>query len=618
MTASPASVSGRQAGEEDLLDAYRASMEKAGMFAGRPTISVARMFFTRVGVIGWDRLSLAEQCAQPHKNRRVVGWLMVTGRLAASADYLVAARLNVGDMASRHHPEFFSRFCGTAAELGFAPKAVRLQWSTLAKIAVMHRVRPDRMTAAQLGAGRQALIDASLRHTHGQPRRAAQVVTKDVFGIEATLFHLGVIDEPPTKTGHDKAAERSAQWAGVAPGLAGTLLGYLDQVGVSLRPSTVIGVEAVLREFVCFLGRQAPEVGCVADIRRAHIEAYKSYLSNRKTVGSSRHGGKLSKVSIAGHVSVLRTCFGRLSEWGGDDVPVGVLVFSGDSPILDQPLPRFLDDAAAAKLLVAARADPDPFVRLAVEFLARTGMRKGELVDLAVDAVVQIGSSYWLHVPVGKLHNDRYIPLHPQLKELLDDWIAHRPAALRSKFLFFERGRRITASRVDHAVAKVAAAAGLHGVSPHRLRHTLATQAINRGMSLEAIAALLGHRSMRMTMVYARIADRTVAEEYFAVSDKVEALYDQAKALPADAEGAEMTKLRREMHQRMLGNGYCARPVDLDCHFESICESCTFFVTTIEFRPTLTRQRDDAQAKGQVGRQKIFEGLLGRLDSEAS
>ena len=135
-------------------------------------------------------------------------------------------------------------------------------------------------------------------------------------------------------------------------------------------------------------------------------------------------------------------------------------------------------------------------------------------------------------------------------------------------------------------------------------------------MSLEAIAALLGHRSMRMTMVYARIADRTVADEYFTVAGKVEALYDQAKQLPADAEGAEMTKLRREMHQRMLGNGYCARPVGLDCHFESICESCTFFQTTIEFRPTLQRQRDDAAGKGQLGRQKIFDGLLGRLDDQ--
>lgn len=43
--------------------------------------------------------------------------------------------------------------------------------------------------------------------------------------------------------------------------------------------------------------------------------------------------------------------------------------------------------------------------------------------------------------------------------------------------------------------------------------------------------------------------------------------------------------------------------------------SHTFFVTTVEFLPTLTRQRDDAENKGQVGRQKIFDGLLQRLDN---
>ncbi|SCF65042.1 hypothetical protein [Streptomyces sp. Ncost-T10-10d] len=44
----------------------------------------------------------------------------------------------------------------------------------------------------------------------------------------------------------------------------------------------------------------------------------------------------------------------------------------------------------------------------------------------------------------------------------------------------------------------------------------------------------------------------------------------------------------------------------------------TFFVTTIDFRPTLERQRDDAAAKGQVVREQIFDGLLSRLDGEAS
>ena len=137
-------------------------------------------------------------------------------------------------------------------------------------------------------------------------------------------------------------------------------------------------------------------------------------------------------------------------------------------------------------------------------------------------------------------------------------------------------------------------------------------------MSLDAIAALLGHKSIAMTMVYARIADKTVADEYFAVTEKVEALYDQPRTLPGQDEGTEMRKLRTEVHRRMLGNGYCARPVGMDCHFETICESCTFFVTTIEFRPTLQAQRDDAQKKGQIGRQKIFDGLLERLDHEAS
>ena len=295
------------------------------------------------------------------------------------------------------------------------------------------------------------------------------------------------------------------------------------------------------------------------------------------------------------------------------------LIFPGDLPIIDKPLPRFLDDAAAAKLLRAARADPDPLSRLIVELLARTGIRRGELLALTVDAVVQIGSAYWLRIPVGKLHNDRYIPLHPQLKDLLDDWIAttDRPGCAPIACCSTTTARSASPRRPSRRNAPPTAA-GIGHVTAHQLRHTLATQAINRGMSLDAIAALLGHKTLAMTMIYARIADKTVADEYFAVTEKVEALYDQPRQLPADDEGREMRKLRAEMHRRMLGNGYCARPVEMDCHFESICESCTFFVTTIEFRPTLQRQRDDAARKGQIGRQKIFDGLLDRLDTTAS
>ena len=65
----------------------------------------------------------------------------------------------------------------------------------------------------------------------------------------------------------------------------------------------------------------------------------------------------MSKTSLAEHLGTLRTCFERLTEWAGDDVPARVLVFPGDLPSRDDPLPRFLDDAAFTKLLQATRAD---------------------------------------------------------------------------------------------------------------------------------------------------------------------------------------------------------------------------------------------------------------------
>jgi len=606
------SRSPRQVEVEKLVAAYRTDLLAAGMFAQNPVTSPARSFLSRIGVEGWARLSLAEQCATPLKDRRVVGWLMVTGRCRPSPDYLVLGRPYLGEVAARHHRGFRAQFAATAAELGFDQRSTLLQWSATIKVATLVGVAPDRLTKADLDTGREQLSAAIRRHrpdAHG-----VRALTTALFGAEATLFHAGVIDAPPRKTHPDKSAARAAAWAAVAPRLAATLLGYIEQMRLSLRAATIVSLEGALREFAGWLVREAPEVSAVALLRRSHIENYKLHLAGR----DSARGGRLSKTALAEHIGVLRTCFERLTEWAGDDVPAAVLVFAGDLPRRDDPLPRFLDDGAAAKLLQATRAHPDPFTRLAVEFLARTGLRKGEFCDLTIDSVVQIGSAYWLHVPVGKLRTDRYIPLHPQLKDLLDDWVAHRPTGLREPYLFIERGRRITTARVDRALANVARAAGIGHVTPHQLRHTLATQAINRGMSLEAIAALLGHRSMRMTMVYARIADRTVAEEYFAVSEKVEALYDAPKELPADAEGSEMRRLRAEMHRRMLGNGYCARPVGLDCHFESICESCTFFQTTIEFRPTLQAQRDDAAKKGQLGRQKVFDGLLARLDQTAS
>ena len=124
------------------------------------------------------------------------------------------------------------------------------------------------------------------------------------------------------------------------------------------------------------------------------------------------------------------------------------------------------------------------------------------------------------------------------------------------------------------------------------------------------------HHSLDMTLRYAKIANRTVADEYFAVTDKVETLYGQAPVLPADTIGPNMARLRRRDHFRMLGNGngYCTRPVELDFAFESTCENCSFFQTSITFRPTLQNQHDDAATKHQSGREQLLQQLLNTIE----
>ncbi len=398
------------------------------------------------------------------------------------------------------------------------------------------------------------------------------------------------------------------------PAIVVTMRRYLEQIACVLRPGSVNGADLALRSFTTFLAQQEPQVDSIAQVTRRHVEDYKPWLAARP--GQNRD--RLRPATIVHRLGTLRMFFIRIQEWGWQEAPARVPMFPGDLPRTEHPLPKALDDAAAAQLLRAAQADKRALVRVTVEVLLRTGLRVNEYTALPADAVVHIGAGPWLHVPVGKLGEDRYLPLHPHLVTLIADYrTAHVPPG-HPLLLPRENGRALDRHTVTRFINKAGAAAGLAHIHPHQLRHTLATQAINRGMSLEAIAAMLGHRSMDMTLRYAKIANRTVADEYFAVTDKVDALYDHTQPLPADTIGPKMARLRRE-HHHLLGNGYCTRPPELDCAFESICETCTFFQTSIDFRPTLQAQHDDATTKGQDHRAQLFDNLLTGLNgTEAS
>jgi integrase len=405
------------------------------------------------------------------------------------------------------------------------------------------------------------------------------------------------------------AAERE-QIGRAAPALAATMRRYLAQAATFLAPRSVAAADGALRQLARWL-LAGTSIRSAAGIRRDDIEDFKVWLA-----GQHGTSGTLSANTFGQRLRTLRVFSGRITGWDRPDAPPRNPVIGGDIPPRPGPLPRFLDDRDAAPLMAAARACPGPRDRLVTGLLARTGMRAGELAGPGADAVVLTGTAHWPRIPPGKLRNDRYVPLHPELVTLLTAWTADGLARIRaSRRLAADHRGPLNRYQIGRIVGRVGRSCGV-SVHPRQLRRTLATQANGRGMRLEAIAALLGHRTMEMTLIYARIADRVVAGEYQAISEKTGALYGQQLELPAGYETAGMAKLRREAHARMLGNGLCTRPVQLGCRMESACETCTYFQTTIEFRPAPQRQRDHAQQHRQPERAAIFDKLIHQADHE--
>jgi site-specific recombinase XerD len=411
--------------------------------------------------------------------------------------------------------------------------------------------------------------------------------------------------EPPRRVG----VQPEVTWTQIssrAPVMVATMASYLDQLEVSARPGTVAAAELTLRFFAHRVTSVDPSCVSVAAIGRPHIEDFKTWLAARR----GRTGKPLATMTIRHRLSTVRTFFERIMEWDYDDAPARLFIYMSDFPALDEPLPRFLDDPTAAKFMAALAHDPNLRRRLIVELLARTGMRVGELAGLEDDAVIRKGDGHRLRIPIGKLHNDRYVPLLPMLVDLIGEYKAERGRSRSGHLIERDDGQAFDRRTLHRYVASVAKRADIGHVHPHQLRHTLATQSINRGMSLEAIAALLGHRSMDMTLIYARISDDTVAEAYFKVTEAVEAQYfGLSGAVPVRAPASSATPAVDD-HQRLLANGHCTRPALLGCAFESVCERCGFFETGPQFLTILKRQRKHADQRSQDDRTQLFDGLI--------
>jgi hypothetical protein len=339
----------RDSGIERLLVDYRTDLVAIGQFAESEVISPARAFLLRVGgAEGFSRMTFEEQCQISARDTRLVRWLIASGHVQVTPEYLARSNVHIGQIAAWVHREFHAWFVATAAQLGFDRTATDLQWWAVAKVAAVVGIPPDRLTRETFDDGGKRLLEAVQKLYPGQLSPPRNLNTR-LYGAEATLYHGGLIDGPLRKRMPDKSAERAEQWTVVPPRLRATLQGYVEQMRLSLRPSSMRHVERVLRDFALWLTAELPDVKAVADLHRGHIECYKHHLAERP----NSRGERSVKRMLAAQLSTLRVCLERLGEWQGEDAPTRMLMFPGDVPKLDDPLPR----GRAARTRAAAASD---------------------------------------------------------------------------------------------------------------------------------------------------------------------------------------------------------------------------------------------------------------------
>ncbi len=143
-----------------------------------------------------------------------------------------------------------------------------------------------------------------------------------------------------------------------------------------------------------------------------------------------------------------------------------------------------------------------------IDLLASTGMRVGELVLLNRDDVDFAEREC---VVFGKGDKERMVYFDARTKLHLQDYLESRsddnPALIVSLKAPFNR---LSIGGVETRLRELGRQLGVHKVHPHKFRRTLATMAIDKGMPIEQLQQLLGHKRIDTTLQYAMVKQSNV------------------------------------------------------------------------------------------------------------
>jgi integrase/recombinase XerC len=272
-------------------------------------------------------------------------------------------------------------------------------------------------------------------------------------------------------------------------------------------PHTIRAYGDDVRRFLGFFGEYRGGRVTVAMLRSIAPADVRAFLSERRKEGLGPRGLQRAMAGI-------RSFYRLLEQEGLAD---GAALRVVRSPKLPRTLPRPLSETDAARTILEAGQDDEPWIAARdaalVTLLYGTGLRISEALSLRRGDVPLADSITIL----GKGSKERSVPVLPVVREAVARYAELCPfAKAKTEPLFLSRrGGAMSPRDAQSLMQRLRGRLGLPAsATPHALRHSFATHLLRNGGDLRSVQELLGHASLSTTQKYTEVEGSQILAVY--------------------------------------------------------------------------------------------------------
>lgn len=250
----------------------------------------------------------------------------------------------------------------------------------------------------------------------------------------------------------------------------------------------------------------------LGSVTRKDISAYYAYLKQRP---NENYGGALSNPSLNGHISALKRFNEYLKKHQSKALSIHLRFEKNEklshTDIVTQSEIKSLFEATDYSSEMERIRMRDKAILVV---LYSCGLRRGEAVQLNLNDV--LFDKERILVRKAKNNRERFVPINAYNLRILEDYrYDARPLFYKSSaqesFFINSQGGRMGGQSFKLRLREIIKAAGdpeitEKQITPHKLRHSIATHLLEEGVAIEAVSQFLGHTSLESTQIYTHLA----------------------------------------------------------------------------------------------------------------